>query len=166
VEDVGIIATEAEVREGVALLKHAARETSVEMMDQITATLVLASGRPGADDAALRAMLETLVAATDATPIEAPDSLEDFTSMFESDSAFEQMLVAAGARTRLAKLLEEGTGGPADIGRAKAYYTEALKAAQDYEAYLGLQRLGVDVSEYDGVFAMPEEEPPAPPPEE
>jgi hypothetical protein len=119
---------------------------------------------PGVDaavDGHARKILELVVAETDATPIPMPsfgDELQegDMDEYLAYEEKLGELSAAVEARVMLAGMLAKGLGGSADIERATALYRGALEATQDYRAYEALIELGVDVSEYDALFAPPE----------
>ncbi|OYW42083.1 MAG: hypothetical protein B7Z38_06180 [Rhodobacterales bacterium 12-64-8] len=155
-------ATPGEVREGAALLVEVAKAAPLDIMLQIG---TLMGAHPGVDadvDGHARKILELVVAETDATPLPAPsfgDELEegDMDAYLAYETKMGELAGAVEARVALAGLLAKGHGGPADIARATALYRSALEATQDYRAYEALIELGVDVSEFDALFAPPED---------
>ena len=76
----------------------------------------------------------------------------------EYESKMNALTSAVGVRVTLAGMLRSGQGGAADADRAKLLYREALEVGQDYRAYEALTEMGVDVSEYDALFAEPDSE--------
>ena len=157
----GGAATPPEVREGAALLVGVAKAAPLDIMLQIG---TLMGAHPGVDagvDGHARKILELVVAETDATPLTAPsfgEELEegDMEEYLAYETKLGELSAAVEARIMLAGMLAKGHGGPADIERATALYRGALEATQDYRAYEALIELGVDVSEYDALFAPPE----------
>jgi TPR repeat protein len=157
----GGAATPGEVREGAAALLKVAEAAPLDIMLQIGTMM---AGHPGVDaavDGHARKILELVVAATDATPLLAPDFGDDLDEgEMDQYLAYEMMMgelsAAVEARVLLAGMLAKGNGGPTDIAQATALYRSALDAMQDYRAYEGLIELGVDVSEYDALFTLPE----------
>ncbi len=154
-------ATPGEVREGAALLLKAAEAAPVDIMLQIGTMMGSHAGVDPLVDGHARKILELVVAETDAAALPEMTWSDDF-SEAEMDAymAYEAKLTelssAVEARIVLAGMLAKGQGGAADLERAKGLYREALTATQDFRAYEALAGLGVDVSEYDALFAQPE----------
>lgn len=154
-------ATPGEVREGAAALLKVAEAAPLDIMVQIGS---LMGGHPGVDaavDGHARKILELVVAKTDATAIDMPaidfnDPDVDVSTYAEYETKLNALSSAVEARVMLAGMLAKGHGGPADVERATAYYRTAVEVLQDYRAYEALIELGVDVSEYDSLFAYPE----------
>jgi TPR repeat protein len=155
----GGAATPAEVREGAALLVGVAKASSLDIMTQI-ATLM--GGHVGVDtavDGHTRKILELVVSKTTLEKLPEPDfSLfdeNDMSAYAEYEAKLNAQQSSVSARVALAGMLRNGLGGAADAERAKQLYREALEVAQDYRAYEALTEMGVDVSEYDALFAEP-----------
>lgn len=144
-----MLATPAEIAEGMRLLKGVAAHTTLESMIHIADLLEDALGTPAADPVALRKLLEITVAAT-STSLAATDTASNgISEELGGATGVDATYQAASLRVGLAELLETGKGGPADIERAKGLYMEALKATQGTSALKALKRLGVDVSAYE-----------------
>lgn len=158
----GGAATPAEVREGAALLVEVAKAAPFDIMTQV-ATLM--GGHVGVDttvDGHTRKILELVISQTSPEPLPEPDfstfDENDMSAYAEYEAKLNAQQSAVGARVALAGMLRNGLGGAADTDRAKQLYREALEVAQDYRAYEALTEMGVDVSEYDALFAEPDAE--------
>lgn len=153
-------ATPGEVREAAALLFRSAEAAPLDVSLQVASSFASHAGVDAEIDTRLRKLLETVVGATSLAPLPEPN-IEGMTDEQAMDAYAKyemQMMEAAsasGAHVSLAGMLQKGQGGPTDIERAKALYRGALEATQDYTAYTALTELGVDVSEYDALFAEP-----------
>jgi hypothetical protein len=153
----GGAATPGEVREGAALLVEVAKASSLDIMTQIGMMMSAHAGVDTAVDGHARKILELVVSETS---IEALPEL-DLSSMDESDmsayAAYEQKMnelqSAVETRVALAGMLRKGQGGEVDTDRAKLLYRDALEVGQDYRAYEALSEMGVDVTEFDALFA-------------
>ena len=154
-------ATPAEVREGAALLVGVAKASSLDIMTQIASMMGAHAGVDAAVDGHTRRILELVVSETKVEPLPEPDFStfeEDMSAYAEYESKMNALNSAVGVRVTLAGMLRNGQGGAADADRAKLLYREALEAGQDYRAYEALTEMGVDVSEYDALFAEPDTE--------
>lgn len=155
----GGAATPAEVREGAALLIGVASASSLDIMTQIALMMGAHAGVDTTVDGHTRKILELVVSETSAEPL--PEL--DFSSIDENDmSAYAEyeakmnaLSSAIEVRVALAGMLRNGQGGAADADRAKLLYRDALEAGQDFRAYEALSEMGVDVSDYDALFAEP-----------
>lgn len=152
--------TPGEVREAAALLFRSAEAAPLDVSLQVASSFATHAGVDAEIDTRLRKLLETVVAATSLAPLPEPN-IEGMTDEQAMDAyaTYEAQMMevasASGAHVSLAGMLHKGQGGPADIESAKVLYRGALDATQDYTAYTALTELGVDVSEYDALFAEP-----------
>ena len=152
--------TPGEVREAAALLFRSAEAAPLDVSLQVASSFAPHVGVDAEIDTRLRKLLETVVGATSLAPLPEPNiaGMTDEQAMDAYAKYEAQMMEAAsasGTHVSLAGMLHKGQGGPADIERAKVLYRGALDATQDYTAYTALTELGVDVSEYDALFAEP-----------
>lgn len=152
--------TPGEVREAAALLFRSAQAAPLDVSLQVASSFASHAGVDAEIDTRLRKLLETVVGATSLAPLPEPniEGMTDEQAMDAYAKYEAQMMGAAsasGAHVSLAGMLQKGQGGPADIARAKVLYRGALDATQNYTAYTALTELGVDVSEYDALFAEP-----------
>lgn len=154
-------ATPGEVREGAALLVGVAKASSLDIMTQIATLMGGHVGVDAAVDGHTRKILELVVSQTSMEPLPEPDfstfDEDDMSAYAEYEAKLNAQQSSVSARVALAGMLRKGLGGAADADRAKLLYREALEVAQDYRAYEALTEMGVDVSEYDALFAEPAE---------
>jgi TPR repeat protein len=155
-------ATPAEVREGAALLVGVAKASSLDIMTQIASMMGAHAGIDAAVDGHTRKILELVVSETKVEPLPELDfstiDENDMSAYAEYESKMNALNSAVEVRVALAGMLRNGQGGAADADRAKLLYREALEVGQDYRAYEALTEMGVDVSEYDALFAEPDAE--------
>lgn len=155
----GAAATPAEVREGAALLVSVAKASSLDIMTQIASMMGAHAGVDTAVDGHTRKILELVVSETSAEPLPQIDfsSIDenDMSAYAEYEAKMNALSSAIEVRVALAGMLRKGQGGEVDTNRAKLLYRDALEVGQDYRAYDALSEMGVDVSEYDALFAEP-----------